>query len=97
MTEIENKILGITNLATKAALNTEATGIENRMADAISLITTPEFNRLTKIRFDARKVAAKLFASRSHLIVQLIWNTFTNPGGDKLTKNVHPDKYGYSG
>ena len=67
MTEIENKILGITNLATKAALNTEATGIENRMADAISLITTPEFNRLTKIRFDARKVAAKLFASRSHV------------------------------
>ena len=97
LTEIENKILGITNLATKAALNTEATGIENRMADAISLITTPEFNRLTKIRFDARKVAAKLFASRSHLIFQLIWNTFTNPGGDKLTKNVHPDKYGYSG
>ena len=68
LTEIENKILGITNLATKAALNTEATRIENKMADTISLITTPEINRLTKIRFDGRiKVAAKLFASRSHV------------------------------
>ena len=67
MTEIENKILGITNLATKAALNTEATRIENKMAYTITLITTPEISRLTKILFDARiKVAAKLFASRSH-------------------------------
>ena len=67
MTEIENKILGITNLATKAALNTEATRIENKMAYTITLITTPEISRLTKILFDARiKVVAKLFASRSH-------------------------------
>ena len=53
-TEIENKIF--TNLTTKAALNTKATEAENKIPDAIGFITAPEFNRLTKINFDARMI-----------------------------------------
>ena len=38
--EIENKILEITNLATKAALNIKATGIENEIPDTSHFINT---------------------------------------------------------
>ena len=51
-TEIENKIS--TNLTTKAALNTKGTEMENKIPDPTSFITAPEFNKLTKINFDAR-------------------------------------------
>ena len=44
--EIENKILEITNLATKAALNIKATGIENEIPDNSHFINTQAFNRL---------------------------------------------------
>ena len=54
------RILQITTLATKAALNTNSTEIENKITDTTDLITTLEFNRLTKISFDEEiKEAAK--------------------------------------
>ena len=59
------KITGITNLATKASLNKKVTEIGNKISDTIGFITTPEFNRLTKISFDARiKQEAKSLASK---------------------------------
>ena len=54
VTEIEKKMLNMTNLATKTALNTKATEIENKIFDTSYFINTQEFNRLTKICFDAR-------------------------------------------
>ena len=54
MAEVESKICDITNLATKAALKTKATEIENKICDTTGFITTPEFNRLTKLNFNAR-------------------------------------------
>ena len=55
---------GITNLATKAILNTQATEIENKIADTTGFITSPEFNRIAKIIFDATmKEAAKSLLS----------------------------------
>ena len=45
---------GITNLAAKAALNIQITEIKNKVPDTIGFITTPEFNRLRKITFDAK-------------------------------------------
>ena len=58
--------MNITNL-TKAALNTKATEIENKIPHTIGFITTPEFNRLTKINFDARmKEVTKNLANKSH-------------------------------
>ena len=66
--EVESKIPDITNLAIKVALNTKATVIENKIPDTTGFITTPEFNRLTKISFDARmKEAAKTLASKSQI------------------------------
>ena len=57
-------IFDITNLATKAALNTKATEIGNKILYSTSFITRPEFNRLTKINFNARmKQEAKSLAS----------------------------------
>ena len=47
-------ISGIVNRATKAALNTKATDIENKTPDTKGFITPPEFSKLTKIHFDAR-------------------------------------------
>ena len=58
--EIENKILEITNLATKAALNIKATGIENEIPDTSHFINTQAFNRLkTKKKTDARMKEAE--------------------------------------
>ena len=54
ITEGENKIPGITNLATKAAFNTKDTEIENKIPDTTNFITSPEFNRLAKISFDEK-------------------------------------------
>ena len=45
---------GITNLAAKAALNIQITEIKNKVPDTTGFITTPEFNRLRKITFDAK-------------------------------------------
>ena len=51
---------------TKATLNTEVTEIENKVPDTTGFITTPEFNRLTKISFVAKmKQAAKILASKN--------------------------------
>ena len=44
----------ITNVATKVAFNAKTTEIENKITLASSFITTPEFNRLTKLTFDRR-------------------------------------------
>ena len=45
---------GITNLATKAVLNTKAIEIQSKIPDTSHFINTQEFDRLTKISFDAR-------------------------------------------
>ena len=52
-------------MATKAALKTKATDIENNKPDTTGLITTPEFNRLTKISSVARiEKATKFLATK---------------------------------
>ena len=48
-------------MATKAALKTKATDIENNKPDTTGLITAPEFNRLTKISSVARIEKATRF------------------------------------
>ena len=53
------KIPGITNLATKATLNTEATEIESKTPYTTSFITTPEFYKLAEISFHVRMKEAK--------------------------------------
>ena len=64
-TEVEGKIPGITNQVAKAALNEKATEINSKIPDSTGFITTPEFNRLAKISFDARtKEVAKNLASK---------------------------------
>ena len=66
--ETENKILHITNLAYKAALNTEATKIENKIPDTSRFINTQELNRLKKISLDVRmEKAEKSLASKTDL------------------------------
>ena len=42
--EIENKIPDITNLATKAALNTKAADVESKIPDIINLTTKAALN-----------------------------------------------------
>ena len=60
------KISDFINLATKADLNTKATDIKNKIPNSSSLITTPEFNGLTKISFDESvKEAEKSFLSKT--------------------------------
>ena len=69
MVEVESKITDNTNLATKTVLNTKSTEIENKIPDTTSFITTPKFNRLTKIGFDAKiKEAAKSLALKSQVV-----------------------------
>ena len=41
-------------MATEAAFSTKVKEIENEAPYITSFITTPEFNRLTKLSFDAR-------------------------------------------
>ena len=65
VTEVESIIPGTTNLVTKAALITKSAEIKNETADTTGFITTPEFNGLTKVSFDARmKEATKNLASK---------------------------------
>ena len=47
-------------MATKAALNTNSTEIENKITDTTDLITTLELNRLTKISFDEEAAKNKI-------------------------------------
>ena len=56
-------------MATKAALNTKATEIENKLLDdTTGFITTLEFNRLTNISFDVRIIeAAKILANKNQV------------------------------
>ena len=52
-------------MAAKVALKTKATDIEDNKPDTTGLITTPEFNRLTKISSVARiEKAAKFLATK---------------------------------
>ena len=84
--EFESKILDITNLTTEAALNKTAAETKNKVHDTTGVITTPEFNRLMKIRFDARKKeAAKRLASYSQ-----VNNAFdiANKNGEKIKKTI---------
>ena len=53
--EFESKILDITNLATKTALNSKFTEIENKIPDTTGFNTSPEFNGFTEIRFKIDK------------------------------------------
>ena len=57
---MESKIPDITNMATKAALSTTTTEIVNKVPGTTSFITTPDFNRLTKISFDTKMEDSKL-------------------------------------
>ena len=41
-------------MTAKVTLNTKARVIENKIPDTTVLVTATEFNRLTKISFDAR-------------------------------------------
>ena len=64
--EVESEIPDITILTTKVALNTKSIEIEKKPSDATGFITTPEFNRLTKISCDTKiKKASKGLASKS--------------------------------
>ena len=55
-------------LTARTALSTTATEIENKIPDATGFITTPEFNRITKIIFDARmKQEAKSLTRKSQV------------------------------
>ena len=52
-------------MVAKAALKTKATDIEDNKADTTGFITTPEFNRWTKISSVARiEKAAKFLATK---------------------------------
>ena len=65
MAKTESIMPGITNLATKAILNTQATETENKIPDNTDFITSPEFNKIKKIFFDARmKEAAESLLSK---------------------------------
>ena len=55
LTAKQNKLPDITNTDNKATLNTKDTEIENKVSDTTGFITTPKFNRLTKISFDEKK------------------------------------------
>ena len=64
-TEIEDEILGITNLDCKAFIIIKA---GDKTPDTTGFITIPEFNRLSKINFDARKKeSTRSFASESQI------------------------------
>ena len=64
-TEIEDEIPGITNLDYKTTIIIKA---GNKIPDTTGFITTPEFNRLSKINFDARKKeSTRSFASESQI------------------------------
>ena len=64
-TEIEDEIPGITNLDCKAFIIIKA---GDKIPDTAGFITIPEFNRLSKINFDARKKeSTKSFASESQI------------------------------
>lgn len=64
-TEIEKKILDITNLATRTALRIKAAEIE-KIPDITDFITAPEFKRSITIHFDAKmKAEANSLASKS--------------------------------
>ena len=52
VTDIENQIPDIFDLATKAALDMKAIGIENETPYTSHVLNTEEFIRLTKISFD---------------------------------------------
>ena len=64
MLKWNNEIPDITNLATKAALNTKATEIKNKIRDTAGFITTLEFNKLTKLSFHARMKQARSLANK---------------------------------
>ena len=49
VTDVENKIPDITNLAIRTNLNIIAVEIDFEIPNTSSFITTPEFNRLTKM------------------------------------------------
>ena len=64
-TKIESKMPDITCLTSKLALNTKVIETE-KMPDTTSFMTTPEFNRLAKISFNARiKKAVKNLVSKT--------------------------------
>ena len=64
-TEIEDEIPGITNLDCKAFIILKA---GDKIPDTAGFITIPEFNRLSKINFDARKKeSTRSFASESQI------------------------------
>ena len=64
-TEIEDGIPGITNLDCKAFIIIKA---GDKTPDTTGFITFPEFNRLSKINFDARKKeSTRRFASESQI------------------------------
>ena len=71
-------------MATEVALNTKAADIENKIHDSTGFITTPEFDRLSKIRFDARmKEAAKDLAIYSQVNNAL---DIAGKNGEKIKK-----------
>ena len=56
--EVESKICDITNLATKATLNEKDTDWRQNTS-CTGFITTPEFNRLTKIKEETESISSK--------------------------------------
>ena len=64
--DIENKLSGISYLATKTAQNMKDTDIGNKMPHTNSFIAINEFNRLMKINFYARmEKPIKCFAGKT--------------------------------
>ena len=65
---VESKIPGLINPTVKATLNTKVTETENKISDTTGFVTTPEFNTLTKMSFDARiEEAAKNLIIKSQV------------------------------
>ena len=65
---MENKIPGITDLATKVPHNTKPTEIKNKIPDSSNFFDIYKFNRLIKIKFYARIVeASKNLATKNQV------------------------------
>ena len=68
MAEVETKKLDVNNLAPGVVLSRNVIEMENKMPDTKGFISTPEFNRLTKIRFDPKiKEETKRLTINSHV------------------------------
>ena len=96
--EVESKKPDVNNLAPGVVLSRHVIEMENKMPDTKSFISTPEFNRLTKIRFDSKtKQETKSFTINSHIdtsfnvfYVLMVEGSFVDNGSHNyfMTKSI---------